>query len=177
MPAASMRSSVTRRFASRSPTLEPRERKACFKAFSEQRILSATAHLPRNLEIFERPIGADAAARRAVDETELHEVRFVDFLNGVSFFVDGSGDGVHAHRPAAVLFKQRQHDLLVNFIETETVHFEQVERTGGDPQIDVPLGADLSVIADAAQQAVGNAGRATAASGDFFGSVRINGYR
>src|SRR5580700_8509835 len=117
MPAASRRSNASRRWASRSPRLEPRERKACFKGnfqnHSEQGVLSAAPHLAGDLEIVECAIGADAAARSAVDEAELHQVRFVDFFDGVGFFVDRSGDGVHAYRAAAIFFEQREHDLLV----------------------------------------------------------------
>src|SRR5689334_5368681 len=116
MPAASMRSRASRRLAWRSPTLEPRERKAWFKAVLEQRILRAAAQLAGNLKIFEGPIGADAAARRSVDESELHQIRLVNLFDRVGLFVNRSSDGVHAHGAAAIFFKQSEHDLLIDLI-------------------------------------------------------------
>src|SRR5271168_5191948 len=82
--------------------------------FSKQ-IALHPAHGPTgDLEILERAIGADPPARRPVDETKLHEIGLIDLFDGIRLFVDRSSDGVHAHRPAAVLLQQRQHDLLVD---------------------------------------------------------------
>ncbi len=106
---------------------------------SEKRILSAAAHLAWNLKVVERSISADATARCAVDEAELHQIRLIDFFDGVGLFVDGSGDGIHAYWAAAIFFEQREHDFLVDFIQTEAVHFEQIERAVAMARLMWPL--------------------------------------
>src|ERR1022692_1570918 len=118
---------------------------------SKQGTLDTAAHPAGDFEIVECAIGADAAARSPIDKAELHQVRLIDLFDGVGFLVDGGGDGVHAYGSAAVLLKQREHDFLVDFIQAEAVYFQQVEREGGDRQIDVAFGADLRVIAYAAK--------------------------
>src|SRR5580704_9490883 len=74
------------------------------KRWSKQRVLIA-ANAPRHLKIFEGPIGADAAARRAIEKTELHEIRLVNFLDGGVLFIDRRCDRAQAHRPAAIFFE------------------------------------------------------------------------
>ena len=101
-------------------------------------------------------------------------IGLVDFFDGLRFFADRCRDGVHAHRSAAILLEQRQHDLLVDLIEPVAVHFQQVERGLAPPACDVSVGAHLRVIADAAQQAVGDARRAAAAARDLLGAVVVD---
>src|SRR5258708_35948074 len=106
MPSASSSRMASRRFASRSPIFEPRDNHAVFNALaSEQRILKRS-QLARDLEIIERAIRADAPARSAVNKAELHQVRFVNLLDGVRLLVDGRRDGPPAHRTTAVYFQQ-----------------------------------------------------------------------
>src|SRR5580704_16812150 len=141
---------------------------------SKERALYAAAHPAGDFEIVEGAIGPDAAARSAVDKTELHQVRLIDLFDGVGLFIDGSGDGVDAYWSAAVFFEQRKHDFLVDFIQAEAVYFQQVERESGDGQIDVAGGANLRVIVHAAKQTVGDARRASAAAGYFLGAIAVH---
>src|SRR5271157_6590745 len=88
----------------------------------------ARVALRRHLEVVVRQLGRGAPARRAVEEAELDQVRLVDFLDGLGFLGNRRGDGAHAHRPAAVLLQNRQHDLLVDLVEAIAVHVQQVQR-------------------------------------------------
>src|SRR6202011_824924 len=105
----------------------PRDRRDSIRArdrpWSKELTLHAAAHLPGNLEVIERSIRTDAAARRAVDKSQLHEIRLVDLFDGVGLFIDGSCNGVHSHWAPTVLFEQSKHDLLIDFVEAKTVYF------------------------------------------------------
>ena len=133
----------------------------------EERRLQAVAPAPRDAEIFERAFRAHAPARRAVDEAELDQIRLVDFFDGRRLLVNGRRDGVHAHRPATVFVQQREHDLLVDFVEPVAIHFQQIQRGLGDVFIDMAVGPHLRVITNTPQQPVGDARRATAAAGQL----------
>src|SRR5229473_3557624 len=68
------------------------------------------------VEVFVGAGSGDAAAGGAVDETDLHEVRLVDFFDGVFFFAEGGGEGAHADGSAAVFVKQGEHEVAVDFV-------------------------------------------------------------
>ena len=93
----------------------------------------------------------NSPARRSIDEAELDEIRFVDLFYGVGLFIDRSGNGIHADWAARIFFEQREHDLLVDFVQTEAIHLQQVQSAGGRPQVDVSFSPNLCVIPDAPQ--------------------------
>ena len=66
------------------------------------------------------------------------------------------------------------HDLLIDLVEAVAIDFQQIERRCGDGLRDVAFCSNLRVIADAAEQAVGDARRAAAAAGDLFGAPSID---
>src|ERR1700722_8851886 len=111
--------------------------------------------------------GGDAAAGGAVEEAELHEVRFVDFLDGVFFLAERSGEGVQAHGAAGILLDDGEEQVAVDVVEAVLVNAEHGQCVAGHGQIDEPFGADFGEIAHAAQQAIGDARGAAAAAGNF----------
>ena len=95
-----------------------------------------------------------APARRALQESVLHEKGLVDLLDRVGIFADGRTDRAHAHRPAVELLDDRAQDSRIHLIEPELVHVEHRERLARDVECDVPLGLHLRIVPHAAQQSV-----------------------
>jgi hypothetical protein len=58
--------------------------------FLKERILGAETVTARNFKVVESAVGGDTAARGAIEEAELNQIRLVDFLNRVRLFIDGS---------------------------------------------------------------------------------------
>src|SRR5882672_289729 len=61
--------------------------------------------------------GSDAAALCAVEQAELHQVRLVDFLDGVFFFAEGSRNCIEPDRPAGIFLQDGEHQVAVHFVE------------------------------------------------------------
>src|SRR6267143_5693778 len=57
-------------------------------------------------EVFVGAGRGDAAAGGAVNQPELHQVRFVHFFDGVFFLAEGRGQRSQAHRSARVFIEQ-----------------------------------------------------------------------
>jgi hypothetical protein len=114
--------------------------------------------------------GGDMSARGAVEHAQLHEVGLVDFLDGVFFFAEYSGERAYADGAASILIEQSTHQAALDFVKTEFIHTEHVQGFAGDIACDASAGADFGEIADAAEQAVGDARSATAAASDFLGA-------
>ena len=74
--------------------------------------------------------------------------------------------------PPPIFLQHRHHDLLIDLVQAEAIHFQQIERGLRHAQSDVSFGANLRIIANAPQQAVGDARRAAAAAGDLFARRR-----
>src|SRR5450755_379901 len=129
-----------------------------------------------DIEVIVGRIGGHAPARSADEEAELNQIGLVDFLNGIGFLGNGGGDGVQSNGAAMVFFEDRQHNFLIDFIEAEAIHFEQVEGGLGDGLGDAAVGTDLGVIAYAAQEAIGDARRSAATAGEFGGGIVIDNY-
>src|SRR4051794_40986287 len=70
----------------------------------------------------------DAAARRALDEAELEQVRLVDILDRVGLLTERNGERREADRAAAEALDDRAQQLAVDAFQTELVHLVQVER-------------------------------------------------
>ncbi len=126
------------------------------------------------MEVFVGAGSGHAAARGAVDEADLHEVRLVDLLDGVFFFAEGRGERAHADGAAAVFVEQGEHEVAVDFIEAAFVDAEHGKSFLRDGAGDASCGAHLGKIAGAAQQAVGDARRSAAAAGNFFGAAFVH---
>src|SRR5262245_1007884 len=61
----------------------------------------------------------DPSPRRAVEKAGLNEERLVDVLDGVFLLVDGGGQAVDAHGPAAELVDDRPQQLAIELVEAE----------------------------------------------------------
>ena len=100
----------------------------------------------------------------------MHEIGLVHFLDGVFFFAEGGGERAEADRPAGIFIEQRDHEVAVDFVEAVFIDAEHVQRFLSDFAGDAAGGADFGKIAGAAQKAIGDARRAAATAGDFFGA-------
>lgn len=72
-----------------------------------------------------------AAARGALEEAELEEVRFVDVFDRFSFFLRGRRERAEADRSAVEFFDNREEQMTVDGIEAEWVDREHGERGFG----------------------------------------------
>src|SRR5581483_6995077 len=64
----------------------------------KQRILRSRKTMPaRNFEVVKGTLSSDAAARSAVEKTKLHQIRLVNFLDGIRLLVDGCRNRAEAH--------------------------------------------------------------------------------
>src|SRR6266852_2061974 len=114
---------------------------------------------------------AGLAAGGAVDHADLHEVRLVDFFDGVFFFAEGGGKRADADGAAAVFVEQGEHEVAVDFVEAAFIDAEHGQGFLRDGARDAAGGAHFREIAGAAQQTIGDARRSAAAARDFFGAA------
>src|SRR5918912_3068268 len=110
-------------------------------------------------------VGDDAAARRALDEPELEEVRLVDVLDRLLLLAEGDGERREPHRPAAELDRDRLEQLAVGALEADRVDLVELERLVGDLERDRALVAHLGDVSNAAQDPVRDARRPAGAGG------------
>ena len=75
-------------------------------------------------------------------------------------FADGRGDGIQPDGAPAELFDDGAEYLVVHLVEAARVDVERRKPDSGDSQVDVPFALDHCEVAHAAQQGVGDAGRA-----------------
>jgi hypothetical protein len=54
---------------------------------------------------------------RAVEQAELHQIGFVDFLDGIFFLADGSRNRAESDRAAGIFLQNREHEVAVDFVE------------------------------------------------------------
>src|SRR6185437_16954409 len=99
------------------------------------------------------------AAGGAVEEADLDEEGFVDFFEGVFFFGECGGKRVQAYGATVIFLDDGAEQAAVEFVEAVRVDLEQCECGLRGGAIDLSLGADLGIVADAAEQAVGDAWR------------------
>jgi len=67
-----------------------------------------------------------------------------------------------------------EQEFAIDFVEAVLIDFQHLERRFRGGEIDVSGGADLRVVADSAEQAIGDAGRASGTAGDFGGAFAID---
>ena len=94
----------------------------------------------------------DAAAGRAIEHADLHQVRLVHFLDGVFFFAEHGGESAEADRAAGIFIEQSDHEVAVDFVEAVLVDAEHLEGFLGDLTGDTAIGANFGEVAGAAQQ-------------------------
>ena len=119
--------------------------------------------------------GGNAAAGGSVEEADLDEEGLVDLFEGVLLLGEGGGEGVEAYGAPVVLFDDGAEEAAVELVEAVGVDFQHFEGGVGGGAVDFALGADLGEVADAAEEAVGDAGGSAGAHGDFGGSVAVDG--
>ena len=112
----------------------------------------------------------NAATRGAIEHAHLHEIGLVHFLDGVFFFAESGGEGAETDGPAGIFIEESNHQIAVDLVEAVLIDAEHVERLQGDFAGDAAASADFGEVTGAAKKAVGDARRAAAASGDFFGA-------
>ena len=105
----------------------------------------------------------DAAARRAGEQAGADQERLGDLLDGLALLADRDGEGRDADRSPAEAAAQHVEHGPVEAVEAGLVDLEQLERGLRHRQGQHAVGADLGVVADPAQQPVGDAGRAARA--------------
>ena len=125
-------------------------------------------------EVLVGELGRDSPPRSAVEESDLHEKRFVDFLDGVGFFGECGGQGVHADRSALILLDDGHQQTAIDLIEAVLIDLQHLKGCLSRRAIDVSGAADLSVIADAAEKAVGDARCSSTTSGDLESSIVVD---
>jgi hypothetical protein len=119
--------------------------------------------------------GGDPAAGGAREQALLDEERLDDVLDGVDLLPHRDGEGGQPDGAAGEGGAQRLEDAVVEAVEAALVDLEQVEGGAGDRDGDDAVGADLGVVADALEEAVGDPGRPAAAPGDLVGAVVVEG--
>ncbi|GAA3155408.1 hypothetical protein GCM10017687_86770 [Streptomyces echinatus] len=114
------------------------------------------------------------AARGTGEQALPDQERLGDLLHGLPLLPHRDGEGGQADRSAAEQLQQRLQDRAVEAVEAAGVDLVDGEGGGRDLAGDHPVGLDLRIVADAAQQTVGDAGRAPGAAGDLGGAVRVD---
>lgn len=119
--------------------------------------------------------GCLASAGGADDQFAAKEVGFHFFLDGVDGDLEGRREGVDTGGSAFEEADEGVEVAAVLFVEAFGVDFLHVEGVGGDGLGDVSIGAGEGEVADPAETGVGQAGSATAASGEFAGGGGVDG--
>src|SRR5438034_502645 len=82
----------------------------------------------RGVDVGAAEIRNDPAARRALDEPELEEVRLVDVLDRLLLLAEGDRERREPDRPAAELDRDRLQQVAVGALEPDRVHLVERER-------------------------------------------------
>ena len=103
----------------------------------------------------------DAASWGAFDEALHDEEGFVDFFEGRGVFANGDGEGGEPDGTTGEFIDQGFEDAFVHFVEAVVVDFDHFEGGLGGGSGDGAIGPDLDVVADPAEEVIGDAGGAT----------------
>src|SRR3989442_14673218 len=122
-----------------------------------------------------RQCGGDTTPRRALEESLLDEIGLEDVFDRVAFFADGGCEVVDADRAAGELGEHRLQELAIHDVETGGVDVEHRQRGIGDLARDLAVGTYFCEVADAAQQAAGEARRAARPPQHPYRAVPIDG--
>ena len=112
---------------------------------------------------------SDAALLGALQVAFEDEVGFVDFFEGARFFADGGGEGVESCGAAFKFSGEGLEKSFIHFVEAMLIDFEHFESGDGGGGGSDALGASEGVVANPAEEIIGDAWGATAAAGDFGG--------
>lgn len=121
------------------------------------------------------PTGDTAPAGGAGEKTHLHQIGLIDVLEGNCLLIDGSRQGLQAHRAAAVVLNDAGEHPPVDGVQPQVVHLQCRERLVCHRTGNHTPGLHLGKVPHPAQHSVGDAGRATAAAGDLHCAVRLYG--
>src|SRR5579872_529996 len=72
-----------------------------------------------------RALGRDASALRARDESLLHQVGLVDFLDSIALFADRRREALDADWAAVELVDDGGEDRAIHFVEAHRVDFQK----------------------------------------------------
>src|SRR5262245_12446835 len=114
--------------------------------------------------MFVRELSRDAAAGRALEKTDLEEIRFVNIFDGVNFLAQNGGDRIHANRPPAEAFDDGAEKLSIDVVEAVFIHIEKLQRIERDRRGNFAVAFNVGIIANSLQQAVRDARRSAASS-------------
>ena len=98
-----------------------------------------------------------AAARGTFDEALHDEKGFVNLFQSRSIFANGNRQGRKSDRAAVEFVNHRFEETGVHFVETVLIDLDHDECGFGNLGSDFSVGTDLSVIADPAEEVVGDA--------------------
>ena len=112
-----------------------------------------------NIEVLVGKFGGQAALAGSLQKTALHQVRLKNVFNGGHFLAGRGGQSVQADGAAAELGDDGFQQPPVDMVEAAAVDPQQAQRLLGDLGGDAAVGFDLGVVADAFEQAVGDARR------------------
>src|SRR5207248_2225037 len=110
-----------------------------------------------------------AAARRALDEAELQQVRLVDVLDRLLLLAERGGQRRQPDGPAVELARDRLQELPRLAVEALLVDLVQEERLTRDLGRDRAFVADLGDVAHAPEDAVRDPRRPARAARDLLG--------
>ena len=102
---------------------------------------------------------------------DAHQEGLRDLLDGLALLPHRDGQGGDAHRPAAEAAAQHVEHRPVEPVEAGLVDLVELEGRARHRQGHHTVGAHLGVVADPAQQPVGDARRAPRAGGDLGGAL------
>ena len=106
-----------------------------------------------------------------MQESQLQQVGLVHVHHGVRLLRHRRRQRLQTHRPAAEALDQRAQQRPVAVVEAQAVDAQPGQRRVGHAGVDRAVAAHLRVVAHAAQQAVGDAGRAARAPRQQHGPV------
>ena len=106
-----------------------------------------------------------ATARRPPDVPLLDEERLDDVLERVARLGEGGGQGVDPDGAAVVVVDDDREVAPVHLVEARLVDLEPLAGLDDPGEVDLPRAEHLGEVADAAEQAVGDARRAARAHG------------
>lgn len=126
-----------------------------------------------DVQVFVTLFGDDATAGRASEEAKLDEIGLVYFFDSAHFFTDDGGDSLDTSGATAEFLDEGAEDMMVGWLESEVIDFEEVERFLGGGGVDGIVAMDLGVVADTLQDAVRDARCLAAGPRDDFSPFLI----
>src|SRR5580692_8702233 len=118
----------------------------------------------------ERVPRQQAAARRALHETLLQQVRLDDFFDDVALVAERRCDRLDPNRTARIVFGNAAQVASVHAVEAARIDVEPQQRRVGGDGVDARQTGDGGKVADAAQQAYRDA-RSAARSPRYLGGA------